>query len=161
MSPPLSDTLKHLSTCPLVVVAITVIAGLLPLSASALPIAPPEPTPSSGTPSSNPSHQVRFDLIFFLVLYFLVIGTLILVASSETFSIDRMCTAFNTLKQYLSLFRLTTFFAGAGNAIAGVNDIILSSTRNGSGEVRSVPSVGRTIPGHDPDPDRTRSTASV
>jgi hypothetical protein len=59
---------KQLSTGPLVVVAIIPIAMLLPLPASAMPIGPLQPTPSSETPSSNPhvSPKVIFDIVFAL-----------------------------------------------------------------------------------------------
>ncbi|KAI9453263.1 hypothetical protein BJY52DRAFT_1189727 [Lactarius psammicola] len=163
MASPLPSTSKHLSTIPLVVVAITVIFVLLPSPASAMPIAPLLPAPSLAPepPSSGMSRKVIFDIVFGLIFSVLAIGAFLCVASRKPFTgvIDRMCAASGSLQQNLLPFRITTFFARAGNAIAGVNDASVPSTRNRSGGVRSVPTTFHqttlqrfAIPALDPDP---------
>ncbi|KAH9052304.1 hypothetical protein EDB87DRAFT_1683880 [Lactarius vividus] len=144
MSPSPPNTSKRLSTISLVVVTIIAIS-ILPFPASAMPVVPVGPPPSPGSPSPSPgpshsrmSHKVIFDIVFGLVFAFLSIGAFACLASWKSFSgvIDRICAASDSLKQFLSAFRFTTFFARAGNAIAGATDAGASSMRNG---VRSAP----------------------
>ncbi|SRR6266702_3148418 len=86
-----------------------------------------------------------------------------LVSSQHASTYIGMCGASNSLGQILSPYRLTAFFTRAGNVITGA-----SSTRNGSGGVRSVPTVSHLatvqnsgpIPTLDPNP-QTGPTASV
>ncbi|KAH9014970.1 hypothetical protein EDB84DRAFT_799191 [Lactarius hengduanensis] len=148
MSPSPPNTSKRLSTVSLVVV--TIIAFfVLPFPASAMPVVPVEPAPSPGSPAPSPapshsrmSHKVIFDIVFGLGLSFLSIGAFAFLASWRSFSgfsgvLDRICAAFDSLKRFLSAFRFTTFFARAGNAIAGATDPSVSM-RNG---VTSAPTI--------------------
>ncbi|KAH9175560.1 hypothetical protein EDB89DRAFT_2066472 [Lactarius sanguifluus] len=149
MSPAPTNASKRLSTISLVVVTIIAIF-ILPFPASAMPIVPVEPAPSPGSPGPDPapshsrmSHKVIFDIVFGLVLSFLSIGAFACLASwrsSSGFSgvLDRICAASDSLKRFLSAFRFTTFFARAGNAIAGATDPSVSSMRNG---VPSAPAI--------------------
>ncbi|KAH8986726.1 hypothetical protein EDB92DRAFT_1949007 [Lactarius akahatsu] len=168
MSPSPPNASKRLSTISLVVVTIITILIVLPFPASAMPIVPVEPAPSPGSPSPSPgpshshmSHKIIFDIVFGLGLSFLSIGAFAFLASRKSFSgfsgvLDRICAALDSLKQLLSAFRFTTFFARAGNAIAGATDPSVSSMRD---RVTSAPTISLArmqssgpISAHDPDP---------
>ncbi|KAH9024211.1 hypothetical protein EDB85DRAFT_2144859 [Lactarius pseudohatsudake] len=167
MSPSPPNASKRLSTISLVVAAIIAIF-VLPFPASAMPVVPVEPAPSPESPGPSPapshsrmSHKVIFDIVFGLGLSFLSIGAFAFLASWKSFSgfsgvLDRICVASDSLKRFLSAFRFTTFFARAGNAIAGATDPSVSSMRNG---VTSAPTISLPrmqspgpIPAHYPDP---------